>query len=175
MGARCWWVVLFGVFVLGACGGKQKGLPSAGGSPQGGAGSSADQATGGVAQDASASTGGARADAGLDAAWLVDAALAWDGGVPWDALPVPDSGPIAECVGCAHDECAEPIDACVTSPQCARGLVCAGLTCEAEDTECLTQCFQGDPMAVLAGTLAVACLLGQCGEACVSDLSWAAL
>jgi hypothetical protein len=120
------------------------------------------------------STGGVRGGAGVDPAWLVDAVLAWDGGVPWDALPVPDSGPVAECVGCARDECVEPIDACLANPECARGLVCAGLTCEAEDAECLTQCFQGDSTAGLAGLAVVACLLGQCGEDCVSDLSWLA-
>ena len=169
MGSRCWWVVLSGVVVPGACGGdvKQNGSPSVDGGPR----ESGVQETGGGTQDASAGMGGSTGDSGFDASWLVDAALAWDGGVPWDALPVPDSGPVAECVDCARDQCAELIDACVTSPACARGLACAGLSCEPDDTACLTQCFQGDSTAVLSGTLAVACLFGQCGEACVSDLS----
>lgn len=172
MANRRWWVAGFGVAVATACGGDVGSQGSPSGGRQGGAGSSSSPETGG-APSVPAGSGGVPSDAGVDASWLADASLFWEGGVPWDALPLPDSGPVAECVGCARDQCAEPIDACVTDPACSRGLACAAVACESNDTACYTACFEDDTTAIVAGTLAMACLLGQCGESCLSDLSWA--
>ncbi|MCS6898898.1 MAG: hypothetical protein RMJ98_04515 [Myxococcales bacterium] len=123
------------------------------------------------------------------------------GGTPEDAgadffdalpFPLPDSGPIGECVGCLQEQCGDAINACYNDPDCIDGIQCAITDCLASsalgggpgggsggpgglgglggggglDFACLLSCFNGDPTAVFKAVNAFQCITQTCGDKC---------
>lgn len=134
-----------------------------GGSSQGGEGGSSN---GGDAGNSTAGKGGEPADGGSDF---------------FDALPfpLPDSGPVGECVGCLQENCNDAINKCYNNKKCVDGIQCAVTSCFAGGAldgggsggngmnfQCLLGCFGGDPMAVLSAMQAFQCITQTCGDSC---------
>ncbi len=90
-----------------------------------------------------------------------------DGGIPWDALPLDDGGPVADCVACARNYCSAQIDACVATSICLGGILCAALQCQPNQYDCMMACFGNDITALTAGINAATCLVTQCSLNCV--------
>jgi hypothetical protein len=106
----------------------------------------------------------------------------------FDALPfpLPDSGPVGECIGCLQENCNDSINGCYNDPSCVDGIQCAITDCFASsalgggqgaggqggpgggglDFGCLLGCFNGDPTAVFAAVQAFQCITQTCGEKC---------
>jgi hypothetical protein len=118
-----------------------------------------------------------------------------DGGADFfDALPfpLPDSGPVGECVGCLQENCGDSINACYNDPDCVDGIQCAITDCLASsalgggpgggsggpgglgglggggglDFACLLGCFNNDPTAVFKAVTAFQCITQTCGDKC---------
>jgi hypothetical protein len=90
-----------------------------------------------------------------------------DGGIPWDALPLADGGPVADCVICVRDHCRDQVDACAANTACRRGILCALLQCQPTQYDCMFACF-GDDYGALTAAINVATCLPQCGSDCVA-------
>jgi hypothetical protein len=91
-----------------------------------------------------------------------------DGGIPWDALPLPDGNPVVDCVLCARNYCSTQVDACVGTTACLGGIVCAVLSCQQGQIDCLLGCFGNDVNALTAGINVATCMVNQCGLTCVT-------
>lgn len=146
---------------------SQGGQSSAGGNDAGGSNNTGGGNSGGKA--------GEPADAGSDF---------------FDALPfpLPDSGPVGECVGCLQENCNDAINKCYNDPNCVDGIQCAITDCFASsalgggqggpgglgglgggnglDFQCLLGCFGGDPTAVFAAVQTFQCITQTCGDQC---------
>jgi hypothetical protein len=117
--------------------------------------------------------GGYGAYAGMGAVAGMGAWGGWGamGGNIFDALPpLPDTSPVSHCVSCASLYCNSQVNACFADARCGQGLVCAALSCQAQDMGCLLGCF-GDPNAMLTGVSALLCLGQYCGVDCVGALT----
>ena len=88
------------------------------------------------------------------------------GGSFFDAFPFPDSGPVATCVNCAAEYCADLVDACWGSPGCVQGVVCLVTSCTPDDVPCIFGCF-GDPAIAGTGVTTVLCVAESCGADCL--------
>jgi len=110
-----------------------------------------------------------------------------DAGDFFDSLPfpLPDSGPVGQCVGCLKDNCDSQINSCYNNPDCAQGIQCAVTQClggnilggmgggpgpggmgGGPDPACLLQCFNGDPGAAFAAVQTFQCVTQTCGGDC---------
>lgn len=93
-------------------------------------------------------------------------------------IPLPDSGPVGECVTCLEQNCKSSINGCINDSSCTGGIQCAVTTCLGGggmpggggpgglDFQCLLGCFDGDLGAVLTAVQAFQCVTGTCGEQC---------
>jgi hypothetical protein len=99
-----------------------------------------------------------------------------------DALPIPDSGPAAECVTCLRDQCAQPLLTCLSDPACQQGITCVVTTCASAltggaagaggtDLLCMLACFGGDLGAAAKAGGALTCVTGTCTSTCSSLLA----
>ena len=95
----------------------------------------------------------------------------------WEVLPIPDGGPIGDCLGCVRDKCGSSVNDCINSPACRSGLACTITTCAAGglggggglgglDIGCVAKCFGGDFKAAATAISTFSCLLGTCGSKC---------
>lgn len=87
----------------------------------------------------------------------------------FDAFPIPDSGPIADCAECAQQSCDTQINACYNDPSCVGGVTCAFTSCfggGAPSFQCLLGCFGGDFGAALKAVSAFRCVAQSCGQTC---------
>jgi hypothetical protein len=155
------WVAVVAVTCTSACGGRllaedwhASGCSAAGGG-------AAAWEDGGTSQGGS----GPDRDAGATGGFH----FALDGGVPWDALPMPEAGSVSDCVRCARDACGDAIDACARSEACLIAAACGAMGCpDPENSLCPTQCSAREPAAVLASAMVLACLVEQCEQVCQS-------
>ncbi len=108
------------------------------------------------------------------------------GGDFFDALPfpLPDSGPVGECVACLQDKCDSAINGCYNSADCTAGIQCALTTCAGGggnplggggsggglDFGCLLGCFNGNINAVFSAVQAFQCITQTCGSNCGGDI-----
>ncbi len=92
----------------------------------------------------------------------------------WEVLPVPDGGPIGDCLSCVRDKCGKSVNDCINSPACRSGLACTITTCAGGgggplgglDIACVSKCFGGDFKAAGTAISTFSCLLGTCGSKC---------
>jgi hypothetical protein len=154
------WAAVLAFTCAAACGGRLlPDDPRVSGCSAAGAGGARSEGDG-------ASQAGRRTDGGVDAS-SGGFHFSLDGGVPWDALPLPEAGPVPDCLACARDNCGEVIDGCARSQACLVAAACAALRCPASESAlCPSQCSERDPAATLASAMILACLLKQCPEAC---------
>jgi hypothetical protein len=90
-----------------------------------------------------------------------------EGGVPWDALPIPDAGPVSSCLACIRENCRRPIDSCAQSEACILSVACAALGCpDPNNSLCAGPCSEPQPSGTLASAMALACVLEQCPQSC---------
>jgi hypothetical protein len=94
-----------------------------------------------------------------------------DGGNIFDSFPFPDSGPIADCVACADENCNSQINACFNNPACAQGVVCAATSCGGFNLQCILQCFGGNFQAGLQAFQSFLCLAQNCGQQCIGVIT----
>lgn len=122
-----------------------------------------------------------------------------DGGKDFfDALPIPlpDSGPVGECVNCLQENCNDSINKCYNDPDCAQGIQCAITECfiggmggggtmgggnpigggnplgggGGLNFQCLLGCFNGDISAAFAAIQSFQCITQTCGSVCGGDI-----
>lgn len=175
---------------IGGSAGSTGGTGNIGGNAgsAGTAGGAGTAGAGGIAGGAgSAGTGGGTGgSAGLDASVdvgpdsLPPQDAGFDGNDIFDALPpLPDSGPIAECVNCLQTECNSQINTCYNDPNCVQGVQCAITQCTGMggggsggggggqlDFACILQCFNNDMGSVMTAVSAFQCITMTCGDAC---------
>lgn len=96
----------------------------------------------------------------------------------WEVLPIPDGGPIGDCLGCVRDKCGSSVNACINDAKCRSGLACTVTNCLTGgggggggglggfDFACVTKCFDGDLKAAGTAISTFTCLLGTCGGKC---------
>ena len=90
-----------------------------------------------------------------------------EGGVPWDALPMPEAGPVSDCLSCVRENCRDSIDSCARSEACLVTVACAALGCpDPNNSLCPRQCSERDLSGTLASAMALACVIEQCGQSC---------
>lgn len=94
-----------------------------------------------------------------------------DGGNFFDSFPFPDSGPIADCVECADENCNSQINACFNNPACAQGVVCAATSCGGFNLQCILQCFGGNFQAGFQAFQSFLCLAQNCGQQCIGVIT----
>ena len=166
------WAAVVALGGVAACGGRvlaEDGPESHATAAAGGGTAGGDE--GGAPSWAGASH--VRLDAGLDAS-SGRRRFALDGGIPWDALPMPEGGPASDCLGCAVDSCRKVIDICAEDEACLVGMICVALDClETEDPACPTQCFEGQSDVPAAGAVAAACVIDHCEQSCRATTSLA--
>ena len=123
----------------------------------------------GAAEDGGASQGGrtgAPRDGGLDGS-TGGFHFALEGGVPWDALPMPEAGPVSDCLACTRDNCGELIDSCAQNEACLVAAACVALRCtDPENPLCPRRCSEREPAATIASAMALACVIDQCQDSC---------
>ncbi len=98
----------------------------------------------------------------------------------FDTLPpLPDSGPIGECLSCLQGQCGDQINACYNDATCWSGIQCAATSCFTSggggsggsgsggiDYACLMECFDNDMTAIMTALQMFQCITGTCGELC---------
>jgi hypothetical protein len=92
-----------------------------------------------------------------------------------NAVPIPDSGPMAACAGCLSDQCANEIAACAANPACANGMACMASDCGTgasgtPDLACAMGCFGGDLAAMQEAMAVATCASGSCTDPCGSTM-----
>ncbi|MCU0694102.1 MAG: hypothetical protein MUF54_22145 [Polyangiaceae bacterium] len=167
-----------------ATGGAGGTAGTGGGVVDGGAGGTTGGTGGGTGGGVSdASEPDVLSDVSLDVHVPPDAAP--DGRDLFDALPpLPEGGPIGECVGCLKTKCGDRINACYNDPVCVRGVRCTVVQCALMggvgggggggagggggqlDPACVFGCFDNDLNSVLTAVTMFTCITSNCGEAC---------
>jgi hypothetical protein len=137
------------------------------------------------------SAGARDSSAGSDADSSTPDATQSDSPVPQDAgkdrkdffdvlPPLPDSGPVGECVNCLQGKCGDAVNGCYNDDACMNGIQCAIPKCldmdggfagsaggtDLLDFTCLMECF-GYNMAAMAEALTMfQCITQTCGSVC---------
>ncbi|MBN1608422.1 MAG: hypothetical protein JW940_17455 [Polyangiaceae bacterium] len=154
------WAATLALTCTATCGGRvlADDLPVSGCSAAGGGA--------GAQEDGGASGGHTGHDSGLDAS-TGGFQFALDGGLPWDALPMPEGGLVSDCLTCVRDNCRDPIDRCVRDEACLVAAACVALGCpDPNNSMCPRQCAERDLSATLESAMALACVLEQCQQSC---------
>lgn len=106
-----------------------------------------------------------------------------DGKDFFDALPpLPEGGPIGECVGCLQQQCGEEINACYNDPTCVEGIQCTITDCLVGgggggaggsggggggiDFMCVLGCFDNDIGSAMTAISMFTCITESCGDEC---------
>jgi hypothetical protein len=96
----------------------------------------------------------------------------------FDAFPLPDSGPVGECVSCLKTNCDSQINACYNNTACWQGVQCAAQKClntggtggsgggGQVDMQCMLGCFNNDVSSAMQAYGAFQCVTGSCGTEC---------
>jgi hypothetical protein len=150
--------------------------------------------SGGSVVDSSAGRGDSSAETGTDSSWpdTYQADLVQpDGPEPkdagkdrkdfFDALPpLPDSGPVGECVNCIRDKCGNAVNACYNDDACVQGITCAIPKCLLGEgglgdsggalgmlnVPCLMDCFANNFGAMAEAVAMFQCITQTCGSDC---------
>lgn len=96
--------------------------------------------------------------------------------------PLPDSGPIGECMSCLQGECGTEINACYNDPVCIAGTQCVVTDCLLGgggggaggsggaggqiDFMCVLGCFNNDLGSAMAAISMFSCITQTCGDNC---------
>ena len=90
-------------------------------------------------------------------------------------FPIPEGGPIGDCINCVKDNCGDAVNNCVNDPKCLAGLACTLTKCLTGggggpgggfDFACITGCFKGDLKTAGEAISAFTCVIGKCGTKC---------
>ncbi len=98
----------------------------------------------------------------------------------FDALPpLPEGGPLGDCVACLQQECSEPINECYNDPNCVEGIQCTVTECTSGggggaggggggglDFACVLDCFNNDMGSVMTAVAVFQCVTESCGDEC---------
>lgn len=179
-----------GTGVAGTAGSSSIG--GTGGAPSVG-GSGGVSGTGGAVAGNGGKGGGAAGKSG-------SAGKGMDAGDIFDAFPLPDSGPVGDCVNCLKANCDASINACYNNPNCTMGIQCAVQKCFANtggaggatgmgggtgtgtggggggagvNFGCLLTCFNNDFSAITAAIQSFQCIGQTCGMQCAGGLGGA--
>lgn len=75
------------------------------------------------------------------------------------------------CNDCIEAGCGDVSNTCRDTDGCQSGIQCVGGECGGKaSSECTTQCFGDDADMSLLAFQALACVLGECGQSCISAL-----
>lgn len=153
---------------------------------------------GGSAQGGSAGAGGSSGSSGAAGGGGNQS----DGGDFFDSLPfpLPDSGPVGECVNCLQSQCGSAINGCYNNQNCIDGIQCAITDCfigggsqggssgggllggggsgggllgggsNGVNFACLLNCFNGDIGAAYSAIQTFSCVTQTCGGQCGGDI-----